>query len=137
MYDAEEVFLASSSTPVIDLVTDSTSPARELQPIYDVQDSPVLPPSPAAPNFATVSVHLPLHVTSVFHPTQISAKPELGRKYPSLPQSSGGNVSLPDLISDSNLNPRLEKIFGWPFPTIISQPESGRIRLTSPRYCRD
>ena len=40
-------------------------------------------------------------------------------------KSPGGNVSLPDLISDNTLNLRLKKIFGRPFPAIISQPDSG------------
>ena len=40
MYEAEELFPASNSTPVIDLVMDSTSPTRELQPIYEIEESP-------------------------------------------------------------------------------------------------
>ena len=68
MYDAEEVFPASSSTSVIDLVTDSTSPARELEPIYEFEGSPVLSPSPSVLNFASASVHSHLNAASVGHP---------------------------------------------------------------------
>ena len=52
MYDAEEVFPTSSSTPTIDLITDSTSPARKLQPIYEIEENPILFPSLATSNFA-------------------------------------------------------------------------------------
>ena len=85
MYDAE----GYSLYPAQHLVTDSTSPTRELQPIYEIEENPGFPPSPAAPNFAPASVYSALDVTLVSHLAQSSVRPELSRKGPSLPQSSG------------------------------------------------
>ena len=63
-----------------------------------------------------------MNVASAGHPAQGIERPELGRKGPLVPQSSGGNVSVQNLVSDDSMNPRLEKIFGRPFPAIVSQP---------------
>ena len=122
MYDTEDSFPASRSILVIDLVTDSTSNLREIPPFNEAEEATVLPPSPTPPRFVPASVHFPLNVASVGYLAQVSARPELGRKGPSVPQSSGENVSLPDLISDSSLNPCLEEIFVRPFLAIVSQP---------------
>ena len=46
----------------------------------------------------------------------------LGRKGPSIPQMSWGDGLVQNLISDDSLNPPLEKIFGRPFPSVVSQP---------------
>ena len=101
---------------------DSTSKSRELPPINEVEETPILPPSPAASCYAPVSVHSQMNVASAGHPAQGIVRPELGKKGPFVPQSSGGNVSVQNLVSNDNMNPRLEKIFGRPFPTIVSQP---------------
>ena len=50
----------------------------------------------------------------------------MGRRGPSIPQSSRGNVSIQNLISDYSLNPRLERIFGRPFLTVVTQPGSSK-----------
>ena len=122
MYDAEDSFPAFGSTPAIDLVTDSTSKSRELSPINEVEETPILPRSPAASCSAPISIHTQLNVASAGHPTQGIARPELGSNGPLVPQSYGGNVSVQNLVLDDSMNPRLEKIFGWPFPAIVNQP---------------
>ena len=44
MYDVEDSFPTFRSTPAIDLVMDSTSKSRELPPINEVEETPILLP---------------------------------------------------------------------------------------------
>ena len=73
MYDVEDSFPASRSTPIIDLMTDSTSQLRELPQIGEIQETPLLPPLPPASSIAPGSVHSQLKVASVGHPKRSSA----------------------------------------------------------------
>ena len=68
MYDAEDSFPASRATPVIDLMTDSTSQLRELAQIGEIQETPLLPSLPPSSSIAPVSVHSQLKVAYVGHP---------------------------------------------------------------------
>ena len=79
-----------------------------------------------------------MNVAPVGNLEQDSARLELGRKVLSVPQSSGGNVSVQDLILDDSLNARLEKIFGRPFPAVIKSTKSEHLRLTArdENWCR-
>ena len=50
-----------------------------------------------------------------------TARPNLGNAVPSIPQGSEGNVSVENLISEDDLDPCLERVFGRQIPPIVSQ----------------